>query len=131
MDAKAAKVEWFVLSAKARIDSFNQNNLREQLRRAQASGFDHIALDVHATRFISLAAIQFLVEFAKELKGAGGQFALLQPSEKSKRHFEIYGSLNPISVIRQSAEIKIRERAELGNDSNSSGSSHNSGQPTI
>lgn len=126
MDSQDLKKSWFVLSAKARIDSFNQNTLRDQLKRAQASGYNHIALDVHATRFISLAAIQFLAGFAKEMRASNGQLALLAPTEKTKRHFEIYSTLNAISIVRHMTDIEVGEKAELGVDSQGSGSSASS-----
>jgi hypothetical protein len=61
----------------------------------------------------SIWAIQVIVQFAKALETAGGRFALMGPSEKSKRHFEIYGSLKHIVAFRTGQVINIVSEADL------------------
>lgn len=111
--ATAAAGGWHVIVAKSRVDSFNHDALIELLRRAQEQQERRIALDLRATRFLSLAMIQFLVQFAKELAAEGGQFALIAPAEKTKRHFEIYGSLAHITIFREAQSLPIQSRAEI------------------
>ena len=116
MEPSKTQNKWFVINAKVRIDSFNQNSLREGLKRARSLGYSQIAVDVTSTRFISLAAIQSMVRFGKELKAAGGEFVLIGPTEKTKRHFEIYGSLDSIKMARVPF-FAAAEKVDLTNDS--------------
>ncbi len=104
---------WYVLVAKVRVDAFNHEALLGQLRAAQASGRKHIGIDLRATRFLSLQAIKFITQFAAELAASGGQLALVAPAEKTKRHFEIYGSLDRILVFRAGEKLNIELQEDL------------------
>ena len=68
------------------------------VRSLRAEGRRRVALDLRGTRFISLAAIQFIVAVAKELDSEGGEVVLVGASDKTLRHFEIYGSLDHARV---------------------------------
>jgi anti-anti-sigma regulatory factor len=114
--AALASEPWHVIVAKVRVDSFNYDVLVAQLQRAKNMGEKRIALDLRATRFLSLSAIQFLVQFAQQLQQSGGLMALLAPVEKTKRHFEIYGSLEHIVVFRAGQTVNIANQVELGAD---------------
>lgn len=96
---------WIVVAAKSRVDSFSQEALLNEVRRHLADGQKRIALDLRGTRFFSLQVIRFCVETAKDLASQGGRLALISPPEKTKRHFEIYGSLNQIAVVRTEADL--------------------------
>lgn len=96
---------WRIISVKTRVDSFNQSALMEEIRELAAQGCNKMALDLKGNRFMSLPAIKFCVEVAEELGRRGGQFALVSCPEKTKRHFEIYGSLDRIKVFRTIAQL--------------------------
>jgi anti-anti-sigma regulatory factor len=95
--------------------------LKALLVRSQESGFKHVALDVLTTRFISLQAIQTITHFAESLKANGGVFALVGPAERTKKHFEIYGSLRSITVLKP-ADVIAAEKVELFAPKSSAGS---------
>ena len=96
---------WQVISVKPRVDSFNQDDLIAQMRALKEQGETKIALDLKNNRFLSLPVIKFCVEISKELAGQKGGFALVSCPEKTKRHFEIYGSLKHIRVVRSERDL--------------------------
>jgi len=100
---------WRIIAVKTRVDSFNQHALMEEMRGLVAQGCNNMALDLKGNRFMSLPAIKFCVEVAEELGRRGGQFALISCPEKTKRHFEIYGSLERIKVVRTIAQLPNKE----------------------
>lgn len=104
---------WHVVVAKVRIDAFNQESLVRQLQEAQAAGHKAIGIDLRATRFLSLQAIRFITQFASSLAEAGGRLSLIAPAEKTKRHFEIYGSLESVAIFRAGEKISIASSSEL------------------
>lgn len=114
MEQRAPEAEsWHIFVAKARIDAFNQSGLSAHLSQAMGEGKKHIGIDLRATRFISQQAILFLSQFAEQLAAAGGRLALIAPLEKTKRHFEIYGSLRWIDVYRAEDAIPVASTADL------------------
>lgn len=92
--------DWSIIPVKARIDYSTQTELLAEIRRRIESGQIWIALDMRSNRFLSLPAIKGCVDAAKELKSRGGALALAYCPERSRRHFEIYGSLEDIRVLR-------------------------------
>ncbi len=119
--AALVKEPWHVIVAKTRIDSFNQDQLVSEAKHAREAGHKFIALDLHATRFLSLSAIRFLVQFALELSESGRHFALLKPSEKTQRHFSIYGSLAHVHIFKTAESLNIATVVELGMASDHTG----------
>jgi anti-anti-sigma factor len=98
--------EWSVVVAKSRVDSFSFDQLVEAVQSLRAQGQTKcIAIDLKATRFLSLQAIRFLVDVARELNEKNGRLALVAPAEKTKRHFMIYGSLEHIQVVRSIQDL--------------------------
>lgn len=100
---------WRIIAVKTRVDSFNQNALMEEMRGLVAKGCNNMALDLKGNRFMSLPAIKFCVKVAEELGRRGGQFALISCPEKTKRHFEIYGSLERIKIVRMISQLPNKE----------------------
>ena len=98
--------EWHVIHVKSRVDSFTQEELLNEIREAVAQGRKKIALDLKSNRFLSLPAIKGCVEVSKKLAADSGKFALIMCPERTKRHFEIYGSLKHIRVMRSNGELK-------------------------
>lgn len=98
---------WQVIAVKSRVDSFNQDALMDEIRSLVTEGCKNIALDLKNNRFISLPVIKYCVEIASQLRVRGGRFALVSCSEKTKRHFEIYGSLTHIKVVRSIIQLPV------------------------
>jgi anti-anti-sigma regulatory factor len=59
------------------------------------------------TRFLSLPAIQLIVSVARELKEQGGELVLVSPTEKTKRHLEIYGSIKDVRILRSGEALEL------------------------
>lgn len=101
--------DWRIVHVKMRVDSFNQGELLDDLRNLRVQGHKKLALDLKDNRFLSLPVIRFCVDAARDLHSVGGVLALIGPSEKTKRHFEIYGSLKYIRVVRAESDLtKLR-----------------------
>jgi anti-anti-sigma regulatory factor len=96
---------WTVLIAKNRVDAFNHEEIRRDLDTLRSAGKKRLALDLSANRFLSLPMIRYCVELAASLAQDGGSFALLGCQPKTKRHFEIYGSLENILFFRFEREL--------------------------
>ncbi len=97
--------EWTIVLVKSRVDSFNQEALIQEIKDLRAAGHKRIALDLKANRFLSFPVILACVDAARELAEADGGFALVACPQKTKRHFEIYGSLKHIKIVRFAEEL--------------------------
>lgn len=98
--------EWSVVVAKTRVDAFCFDQLVESVKVLRQAGKTHIAIDLKATRFMSLAAIRYCVDLGNELRVRGGRLALIAPTEKTQRHFSIYGNLNAIQIMRSMRDLE-------------------------
>lgn len=89
--------EWIYIPAPGRLDSFNfEMASSEMIELARKTS--QIALDVSNAQFISIPMIQFIHSLATSLQQKGGRFALVGPTEKLKRQFGIFASLEPLTV---------------------------------
>jgi anti-anti-sigma factor len=95
-----APVTWDLVVLKTRVDAGTFDDLEVSLRNLRLQGKIFVALDLKLTRFISVSAIQSIVTVARELKEQGGEMVLIGPMERTKRHFEIYGSLRDLRIVR-------------------------------
>lgn len=103
---------WSKIVLKPRVDSFNQGELISEINEALASGATRLALDLSGNRFVSVAVIKICAVTAQKLADQGGIFALLGCPERTKRHFEVYGTLDDIRMVRTEAELeRIKTRA--------------------
>ncbi len=89
---------WSYLTAPGRIDAFNFAEAKAELVSAVAD-VNQVAYDVSGLQFMSLPMIQLLYKTAFELGQRGGRFALVGASEKIKRQFLIYASLDPFVCV--------------------------------
>ena len=105
VSADMAVGEWQVIVVRSRIDSFSQDALVDEIQSLRLQGHKKIALDLRTNRFLSLPIIKHCVALAHRVASEGGAFALISCPEKTKRHFEIYGSLEQIGVVRSAAEL--------------------------
>jgi anti-anti-sigma factor len=117
-----AAAHWDLILAKARLDSATHERMAALVSALRAQGRTRLAIDLKATRFISLAAIKFICATAHELRDQGGELAVVAASDKTMRHLEIYGTLAPLKLVKAvqsltgpdgSAEVEI-ERHEIG-----------------
>ncbi len=96
---------WQVIPVRVRLDAETHSELMMQIHEALAEGCNRIALDLTQTQFFSLAAIQLCMGLAKDLAGNDGALALVACNERTKKHFDVYGSLKQITVARSLAEL--------------------------
>lgn len=99
---------WSKIVLKPRVDSFNQGELLIEIKEAVEAGATRVALDLRQNRFVSVAVIRACVETAQKLADKGGEFALVGCPERTKRHFEVYGTLDDIRVVRTEDELERR-----------------------
>jgi len=97
--------DWKIIPVKARIDAFSHDDLINEVRNLRAQGQKKVALDLKNNRFLSFNTIRFCSDLSRELIGGGGALVLIGCAEKTKRHFEIFGSLDYIRVIRTALEL--------------------------
>jgi anti-anti-sigma factor len=97
--------EWQIIHVKSRIDALSQDELVRDIKNAISNGSRKIALDLKNNRFMSFNTIRFCVDVARELNAKGGEIVLIGCAEKTKRHFEIYGTLKHIRLVRTLLEI--------------------------
>jgi len=96
---------WQVISVRTRLDAETHADLMTQIHEALAEGCSRIALDLSQNQFFSLNAIQLCMGLARDLANDGGSLALIGCSERTKKHFDVYGSLKQIKVVRTIAEL--------------------------
>jgi anti-anti-sigma regulatory factor len=97
---------WQIVAVKPRVDSSNQSELISEVRGLIAQGHRFVAINLKDNRFLSLPVIKYCVDAARELWPVGGDFVLLACPEKTKRHFEIYGTLAHIRILRSIKELR-------------------------
>jgi len=102
---------WAKIVLKPRVDSFNQGDLLAEIKSAVEGGAKRIALDFSQNRFVSVAVIQACVQTAAKLRDEGGELALVGCSERGKRHFSVYGSMDNIRVVRTHADLELKRSA--------------------
>jgi hypothetical protein len=108
-----ARLSWRLIQVKSRVDFSNQDELAQAIRDLRAQGFKKIALDLRSNRFFSLPSIKICSDIAAELSGErGGGFALISCPEKTRRHFEIYGSLKHIRNVRSERDLDDNHSAQ-------------------
>lgn len=100
---------WQVIQVCTRLDAETHPELMMQIHETLAEGYSRIALDLSRTQFFSLAAIQLCMGLARDLAGDDGALALVGCSERTKKHFDVYGSLRQITLVRTLAEL-VSER---------------------
>ncbi|HVK62003.1 MAG TPA: STAS domain-containing protein [Bdellovibrionales bacterium] len=96
---------WSLVPLRNRLDAAALSEVSMELGDLMAAGHHRLALDLKNNRFICLQAIYYLVGLAEALAAIGGEFVLIACAEKTKRHFEIYGSLKHIRVVRSESEL--------------------------
>ena len=89
---------WTMLRFPDRVDALNIIDFMKAVE-TQVETQDRVAFDMRQVQFINFQALRYLHEVAIELNGRGGQVSLVGPSEKMKRQFTLFASLEPFKVI--------------------------------
>lgn len=74
-----------VVRPKDRIDAFTAPALRERLDALVAGGSRHYVIDLSVTPFMDSAGMAALVSLLKRARQAGGEVALVWPSDEAAR----------------------------------------------
>lgn len=99
------KKDWVLIGVPDRLDSFNYEIFKKDLAIVlEEKESKRIALNVARSQFISLPSIKYLSSIAEGLQSDGGRFALVGSTEKLKRQFHIFASLESIDVFRSIAD---------------------------
>lgn len=98
---------WALISLQERVDSFNYDQVREEIEALIASGRTQLAVDLGRAKFLSVPSIKYLSTLAETLRSQGGQLALLCPSEKLKRQIDIYASLDKMRLFRTLKDLDL------------------------
>ena len=98
--------DWVVVELEDRVDAFNCGELTGQVSELLKKGHQKIAFDLANTRFLGLPSIKFVSSVATDVESRGGRCVLLSPSEKIKRQFDIFASLNSIQIFPSQGEWK-------------------------
>lgn len=96
---------WVILTVKDRVDSFNYQSFKSHIETALGAGNKNLAVDLSKAKFLSLISIKYICSVAEGLKKDGGHLALLSASEKLKRQFDIYASLDELSLAKSSYDL--------------------------
>lgn len=94
------KRDWIYIPAPGRWDAFNFETSKTEIEQI-ATEYSQIAIDVTDAHFISIPMIKFIHSLAQEITRKGGRFALVGTTEKLKRQFHIFASLEPFSLYSQ------------------------------
>lgn len=105
---------WQIISILPRLDSSNHSDLMSEVHSVLAEGARRVALDLTQNEFFSLNAIQLCVSLARDLAEDDGHFAIIGCGERTKKHFEIYGSLKQITMVRFVSEL-VQDRTQAVN----------------
>ncbi len=98
---------------KARVDSTNQTPVFASLKAlVEQQGPSTFGIDLSATQFLSLTAMQFLGTLALELQEQGRSLAVFGASEKLKRQMELFTSPEALHVYRNEGDWLAGRRSE-------------------
>lgn len=91
-----------------RLDAFNYQDFVKELHSINISQVEEFAVDLRAVQFLCLPGIKYLSGLSEKVGQAGGLMSIIGASEKLKRQFEIFASLDDIDFFRDQAEMKRR-----------------------
>lgn len=97
---------WTKISLKPRVDSFNEDELLAEIKSLVDAGVGRIALDLTQNRFLSVRAIKACVDAAEKIVEMDGVFAIIACIERTKRHFEVYGSTDHVRFVRTERDLQ-------------------------
>jgi anti-sigma B factor antagonist len=80
-----------VLTASGRIDSATAAEFEAAARQLVSKGKVNLVFDLSGVDFLSSAGLRVLVTTRKEVKAAGGDLALANPSDRVKETLEVAG----------------------------------------
>ena len=95
---------WAVVSIPDRVDAFNYEKFCSALNQAVADRDCDLAFELEGAEFMSFKSIKYISTMASELNNKGRNMALLAPSEKLKRQFDIFASLDGFDLYRSRSD---------------------------
>lgn len=107
--------DWNYLLAPGRVDAFNFAEAKAELVSA-ATGAKQIAYDVSGLQFMCLPMIKLLYKTAVDLGQRGGRLALIGSTEKLKRQFLIYASLDPFLCLTVDGWSELAPQSGQGSE---------------
>lgn len=90
--------QWNLIRFPDRIDALNVQAFVSAIEN-QVEANTRIAFDMRHVEFINYQALRYLYQVANEMNQTGGQVALVGPSEKMKRQFTLFTSIEPFRII--------------------------------
>lgn len=105
--------DWQIVSLEDRFDSINFIYIRTRIEKSLAAGSDHLVLDCHRLKSLSIPAIKFITYTAKYLRLRGGQLALMGAPHRLRRHIEVYGTLDDIEIFKPQRTLSWQKEREV------------------
>lgn len=96
---------WKLIQMDGRVDAFNHEGFKERVQDVANQAGTNLVVDLQPVKFLSLPTIKFLCSLAQELNRQGRALALLSPSEKQKRQFDIFASLDDIRIAKTLSDL--------------------------
>lgn len=91
MEIKLSDFErWKVLEIKGSVDALNSRLVTEPILKLVDNGELRLALNLEATSFLCLPAINFIGNTARMLAAKGGELCVVSPNDRTKRHLEVF-----------------------------------------
>jgi anti-anti-sigma factor len=91
MEIKLTEFErWKVIEIKGSVDALNSRLVTEPLLKLIENGELCLALNLEATSFLCLPAINFIGNTARMLAAKGGELCVIAPNDRTKRHIEVF-----------------------------------------
>lgn len=101
------KSDWVFVTLPGRVDAFNFERVKQDMEEVLKAS-KKLALDFSGAQFVSFPMIRYIHEKAALMRGQNnGQIILLSASEKIKRQFRIYASLDPIETYSRRSEMPL------------------------
>lgn len=91
------KKDWIYISAPGRWDAFNFNESKAEIENL-ANRHRQLAINVAEVQFISIPMIKLIHSIATSVSQKGGRLALVGATERMKRQFHIFASLDPLKL---------------------------------
>jgi anti-anti-sigma regulatory factor len=109
-----SRESWLKIRVSGRTDCFNFEETKANLSEAAHSG-KPVALDVSGAEFLNMKMIKFVHGLALEMREKGHAVALVGASEKLKKQFRVFASLDPMLTFTPSEWEVEQAHTKSGN----------------
>jgi anti-anti-sigma regulatory factor len=97
---------WLLVHVPDRVDALNGQAFVAGLKTL-VGGRSSLALDLRHTQFLNYQTLRFIHEAALQVTDGGRRFALVAASEKMKRQFNLFASMEPFQLLSWNDWIKM------------------------